>query len=452
MAKGKAAKELSGREQALKLLVKFDAGDVGLDMLVEREFAGLSTRERAFAMELVYGVLRWRIKIDWIIDLKSTVKTKKMEHLVLNILRLGVYQLLFLTKVPSHAVIDESVGLLKGGVSKKRGFVNAVLRTIDTDRETIYFPNLKTSPTRYLSIVHSHPEWLVERWLTRFGVRETIALCQVNNRRPPLTLRTNSLRLTREELAENLGADGIGTEACAYAPLALEVKERPSTPLPPSPDYYIQDEASQIVPYLLDPTPGEVVLDVCAAPGGKATAIAQLMENEGEVFALDISPVKVGVIKTIAKRLGTTIVTPLPGDGLKKIDCVPSGGFDAILIDAPCSGLGVIRRNPDIRYRKTSADLERLAALQSALLDNCAAYLKDGGRLVYSTCSYEPEENEEVVKAFLRKHRDFIIEDGTAFLPEPCAALVESDGFLRTFPHRHGMDGFFGARLRKPLR
>jgi len=446
------AKEVSGREQALKLLVKFDAGDVGLDALVEREFAGLSTRERAFAMELVYGVLRWRIKIDWIIDLKSTVRTKKMEHLVLNILRLGVYQLLFLTKVPPHAVIDESVGLLKGGGTRKKGFVNAVLRTVDTDRESIYFPNLKASPARYLSIVHSHPEWLVERWLKRFGVRETIALCQVNNRRPPLTLRTNSLRLTREQLADNLRRDGIGVEPCAFAPLALEVKERPSTPLPPSPDYYLQDEASQIVPYLLAPKPGEVVLDACAAPGGKATAIAQLMENEGQVFALDISPVKVGIIEKIAEQLGTTIVTALPGDGLKKIDCVPSRGFDAILIDAPCSGLGVIRRNPDIKYRKTGADLERLGALQAALLDNLAGYLKDGGRLVYSTCSYEPEENEEVVKGFLRKHGDFVIEDGSGFLPEQCAPLVESDGFLRTLPHRHGMDGFFAARLKKPLR
>ncbi|MCP3678478.1 MAG: 16S rRNA (cytosine(967)-C(5))-methyltransferase RsmB, partial [Deltaproteobacteria bacterium] len=439
------AKSGNGREGAWNLLIRFDAGDTRLDTLVEQEFKELSTQERAFAVELVYGVLRWRIKIDWIIDLKAKVKTKKMEHRVLNTVRLGVYQLLFLTKVPPHAIIDESVKLLGSSDRRKRGFVNALLRGIDDGRDGVIFPNLKESPARYLSVVHSHPEWLIKRWFKRHGTKETIALCQANNRRPTLTLRTNTLCITREQLLEDLLNKGIQAEPSRYSPIGIEIQERPAVPLGLAPEFYLQDEASQLVPYLLAPKPGEIILDACAAPGGKATELAQLMENKGKVYAMDISSQKVPVIEESASRLGAIIISAVRGDALKRIEFVPHGGFDAILIDAPCSGLGVVRRNPDIKYRKGEEDIERLRRLQSAIMENLASCLKDGGRIVYSTCSIEPEENEEVIDGFLTNHPEFVIEGAADFLPETCRPLVDSDGFLRTLPSRDSMDGFFAA-------
>jgi 16S rRNA (cytosine967-C5)-methyltransferase len=443
------AKSGDGRKRALSLLVRFDAGDTALDSLLEQEFKGLSTQERSFAMELVYGVVRWRIKIDWIIDLKARIKTKKMERRVLNALRLGIYQLLFLSKIPPHAVINESVKLVSGSGVKTRGFVNAMLRRIDDERKGIIFPNLKESPARYLSVVHSHPEWLIKRWLNRYGTSETIALCQANNRRPQITMRSNTLSTTREQLLHNLLKEGIQAEPARFSPLGITIVERPPTPLASSPEFYLQDEASQLVPYLLAPEPGEVILDACAAPGGKATALAQLMENRGKIYAMDISGKRLPVIEKIASRMGATIVSAVRGDALKQIDFAPTGSFDAILVDAPCSGLGVIRRNPDIKYRKREADIERLAGLQTAILENLAASLRDGGRIVYSTCSLEPEENEEVIEGFLANHPEFVVERASQFLPESCTPLVGDDGFMRTLPQRDGMDGFFAARLRK---
>lgn len=438
-----------GRKRALSLLVRFDAGDTALDSLVEQEFNGLSTQERGFAMELVYGTLRWRIKIDWIIDLKARIKTKKMERRVLNVLRLGVYQLLFLSKVPPHAVINESVKLVSGSGSRTKGFVNAMLRRIDDERKGILFPNLKESPPRYLSVVHSHPEWMIKRWLKRYGTSETISLCQANNRRPPLSLRTNTLCTTREQLLHDLVKEGIQAEPSRFSPLGIDIRERPAVPLASSPEFYLQDEASQLVPYLLGPEPNEVILDACAAPGGKATTLAQIMENSGKIYAMDICSQRLAVIAGIASRLGATIISTVRGDALQPIEFVPTGGFDAILVDGPCSGLGVIRRNPDIKYRKREEDIERLARLQTAIMDNLAASLRDGGRIVYSTCSLEPEENEGVIEGFLANHPEFVVEVASQFLPERCAPLVGDDGFLRTLPQRDGMDGFFAARLTK---
>ncbi|MFQ5586748.1 MAG: 16S rRNA (cytosine(967)-C(5))-methyltransferase RsmB [Thermodesulfobacteriota bacterium] len=345
--------------------------------------------------------------------------------------------------------MDESVKLLRGADRRRGGFVNALLRGINDGGEGIIFPNLKESPARYLSVVHSHPEWLIKRWLKRYGTKETIALCQANNRRPPLTLRTNTLCITREQLLHNLLKNGIQAEPSRFSPLGITIKERPAVPLAAAPEFYLQDEASQLVPCLLAPEPGEVILDACAAPGGKATELAQLMGNEGKVYAMDISPRKVQVIEGIAARLGATNVSAVRGDALKRIDFAPPDGFDAILIDAPCSGLGVVRRNPDIKYRKGEEDIGRLGRLQSTMMENLSTCLRDGGRIVYSTCSLEPEENEEVIEGFLVNHQEFVIERAADFLPETCRPLVDDDGLLRTLPQRDGMDGFFAARLRK---
>jgi 16S rRNA (cytosine967-C5)-methyltransferase len=443
----------NARKRALEILIRLEMGDSNLDTLMQERLEGLSTLDRAFTMELVYGVLRWRLKIDWIIDLYSKINTRKLEYLVLGVLRLGIYQLLFLNRVPTHAAIDESTKLLKvpiGKEEKKAGFVNAILRKVDRERKGIIFPNIKNEPVKYLSVVYSHPEWIIERWLKRYGIKETIALCQSDNKVPPTTLRTNTLRTTREKLLESLRNDGVRAEITRFSPLGIEITEShgPSSLLPTS-DLYIQDEASQLIPYLLNPRPGEVILDACASPGGKTTQIVQLMENRGMVYAMDVNPNRVRLIKEICKRLGAEIVSAVEGDATKDIVFKPKGGFDGILLDAPCTGLGVLGRNPDIRYKRKEEDIKRLSVLQLRMIQNLSRYLREGGRLIYSTCTLEPEENERVIEGFLKSHKGFIIEDAADFLPGNCKALTDENGFLRTFPPRDGMDGFFAARIKK---
>jgi 16S rRNA (cytosine967-C5)-methyltransferase len=449
--------------------MRVEAGDAYADILLNRELPALKGLDRSLAMELVYGVLRWQIKIDWIIDCFSRIKTKKLEHRVLNALRLGVYQLLFLTKIPPQAAIYETVELLKpagGGNAKRTGFLNAVLKMIDSGRGGIVFPLLKKEPVRYISVVLSHPEWMVERWIKRYGIKEAIELCQANLKVPPTTIRVNTLKLKREELIRQLSEEGLYVKETAWSPDGIEVVEKLKKRLAPldpdDPRYYIQDEASQLIPRLLSPVSGETVLDACAAPGGKTTHIAQLMENTGLIVAMDKHTSRLKPLKDALKRFKVGIVETTVGDGTRPLRfqpslfpersgvlSVPKEGFDAVLIDAPCSGLGVLRRTPDIKLKRSEGDIKELARLQKRLLDNVSKYVKRGGRVVYSACTFEPEETDEIVEGFLKTNKGFTPEDGGGFLPAGCKKLFSKDGYLRTYPHRHFMDGFFAARIRR---
>ncbi len=444
-------KRATPRKKALDILIRLDKGDGYLDVLAGALLGDLAGLDRAFAMELAYGVTRWLIKLDWIINFFSTVKVGRMERLVLNVLRLGVYQLLFLNKVPPHAAVDESVKLIKGVKNRrKRDFVNAVLHKVDRERMRIIFPNIRTEPVRYLSVVHSHPEWLVKRWLGRYGTGEVIKLCQANNRLPPTVVRCNTVVTTRKQLVEKLNNEGLDVRNTPFSPFGVEIIDRPpSYSLLDSANFYIQDEASQLIPFLVAPAAGETILDACSAPGGKATELAQMMSNDGKIYAMDISPARLKLIQDLSKRLGADIVSVVEGNALREITFASPGGFDVILMDGPCSGLGTIRRNPDIKYRKNEDDIGKLSGLQRALIENLSRYLKEGGRFVYATCTTEPEENECVIESFLRDHREFEVEDSRNFLPEVCSGLVDCKGYLRTLPHRDNMDGFFGVRLRK---
>jgi 16S rRNA (cytosine967-C5)-methyltransferase len=465
------SKDKNPRYVALKILDRVEAGDAYADILLSRELSALEGLDRGLAMELVYGVLRWQIKIDWIIDSFSRIKTKKLEHRVLNALRLGVYQLLFLTKIPPQAAIYETVELVKldgprGGDAKTAGFVNAVLKMVEAGRGGIAFPVLKKEPVNYISIVFSHPGWIVERWIKRYGIKEAIELCQANLRVPPTFIRVNTLKLTREELIRQLIQEGFQAKQTTYSPDGIEVagrqRGRPAPLEPKDPRYYIQDEASQLVPLLLKPVSGETVLDSCAAPGGKTTHIAQLMDNRGLVIALDKHRARLKPLNDALKRFELTIVETTVGDCTGPLELQPSlfpeesggpsvskEGFDAVLIDVPCSGLGVLRRTPDIKLKRSVQDIKQLSGLQKRILENVSKYVKRGGRLVYSACTFEPEETDDIVEGFLKSNRDFTLEDGSAYLPEGCRELTAGGGILRTFPHRHGMDGFFAARIRR---
>jgi len=412
----------------------------------------LTELDKAFVREIVYGVLRWRGRLDWIIAAYSRIKPSRLERAILAILRMGAYQILFMDRVPPPAAVDESVKLAKGLRKKEAAaFVNGILRGIAEGRREIAYPDLQAYPIEYIAAFHSHPTWLVRRWVDQFGREETIALCETNNQYPLLTVRVNTLEGTRAEVIQQLHNEGIKASPTPFSPVGLCIKDPPALatwgPLQQG-WLQVQDEAAQLVSLILASKPGERILDLCAAPGGKTTHLAQLMQDQGEICAVDISPAKLQLVQENCQRLGISIVkaraldatTPLP---------FPPGSFDGCLVDAPCTGLGTLRRHPEGKWRVTEADILRLQEMQGQILRQAAPLIKEGGILVYSTCTLTQEENEGVIETFLSEHKEFFLENASGLLPAGCEGLVDAQGCLRTLPHRHGTDGFFAARIRR---
>jgi 16S rRNA (cytosine967-C5)-methyltransferase len=404
--------------------------------------------------QLVFGVLRWQGKIDWIL---RQVCQRPLDQCSLRtrfILRLGVFQLLFLTRIPPSAAVNEAVRLAKAGrASWTSGLVNAVLRNVIRRKDEIPYP-AAGDPAAYLAVHHSHPLWLVQSWLQLWALEKTAALCQANNEIPPYVIRTNTLKISREDLAEQLRPSAKAVEATPYSPEGLKITD-PRLPLIQMEAYQkglfqIQDEASQMIAHLVQPEPGEDILDLCCGFGGKATHMAQRMGNRGRILALDNNPVKIKDLRQNARRLGVLTIRGMVGDALKAD--FPKGEirrFDRILVDAPCSGWGVIRRNPDLKWRLRPEDAPRLARMQNKLLQNAGKWLKSKGILVYSTCTLNEEENEGVVELFLKDHPEFSMESARTFLPARAGEMVDERGFFKTWPPQQGTDGFFAARLRK---
>lgn len=445
------------RQVALSVLNDLDQEKETLDGIMEKAFRkniALEKRDRALIMELVYGVLRHRAAIDWVIDQVSRTPRSKMDSLVLNVVRLGIYQLLYTDRIPPSAAINESVNLVKIGQPEWIvSFVNGVLRAVEREKDKIKWPDPQTDPVAAISVETSHPVWLVERWLNRYGLDATRALCESNNQIPVLSIRTNTLRLKPEQLLQFLRKEVPEIEPSLYSPVGLLLKGFSGNVTRitgyKTGWFQIQDESSQIVSYLVSPQPGELVLDACAGLGGKTTHMAQLMRNLGRILALDIHGERLERLRENAERLGIQSIEIVKKNVTKSLLDLGAKKFDRILIDAPCTGLGVIRRNPDAKWRIKPEDFKRMAERQLAILEETAPLLKDTGAVVYSTCSLEPEENEGVIEAFLSRHDEFEIEDPRSFLPEKARELVEPGNFLRTYPHRHGMDGFTAVRMRR---
>ncbi len=429
------------RELALESLHEiWQGGRKPKDVL--EEFSGdLDRRDRAFLMELVYGVVRFRDTLDWALK-EFLKKPSALGQDTMNNLRLAAYQILF-TRVPPWAAVNEAVEM-----EKKLGrprVVNAVLRNLlrvpETERLGLGRIRKQGTVPR-IALRTSHPPWLVKRWVQRFGEEEASALAEANNRIPPLTLRTNTLKIARDALIRRLADMDVRGEPTPHSPDGIKLGEpHPDERLGSVKDsFMIQDEASQIISFLVDPRPGERVLDACAAPGGKATHMAQLMQDTGEIIAVESRRERMGRLMENIRRLGISSVSVVHADILGYSAEQP---FDRVLLDAPCSALGVIRRNPDVKYRHSLRDLMRFRANQLDILRHVSGFLKPGGIMVYSVCSTEPEEGEDVIKEFLKESGDFyIIESSLPFL----WGLMK-DGFLRTYPHAHDMDGFFGVRL-----
>jgi 16S rRNA (cytosine967-C5)-methyltransferase len=414
------------------------------------------SRDQTLAANVVAGTLRWMGALDAVIEAFGHRPVSRLDPEVLDVLRLGAFQLLHLDRVPPRAVVDDSVELVreqrKGSAA---GFVNAVLRRIDRERDRLPVPARPASGSGpaaldYLSVTLSHPRWLADRRLRTVGFEAAIAWALFDNAPAPVTLRVNTLKTTPAALAAALAEHGVIVEPARFAPDGLEVVSgQPiATPLFETGLFFVQDEASQLVALAAGARPGERVLDACAAPGGKTVAMAAAMGDRGLVVAGDLRGRRVGLLGETVARSGARSVR------LVRLDAgePPFGAaFDLVLLDAPCSGLGTIRRDPEIRWRRTPADLASLAARQLALLGAATDAVRPGGRLLYATCSSEPEENEEVVAALLERRTDVVVEPiwfahrGGA----DAAPLVTAEGFLRTRPDLHGLEGFFAARLRR---
>jgi 16S rRNA (cytosine967-C5)-methyltransferase len=435
------------RRTALDVLVRVETTDAFADVLLAARLrdSGLAAADRALAAQLVYGTLAWQGRLDHHLAGLVRMPLDELDARVRGALRLGLYQILFLDRVPHYAAVDASVRLTLPMGRGAAGLVNAVLRRAAGDPGACSLPDGAGDPLDRLAVEWSHPRWLVTRWAAEVGLEELPRLLAANNARAPVAIRTNTLRGSREALLEELQATGIEAAASRWAPAGVTVARGADRlhglPAWREGRFAFQGEASQLVAPLLAAHPGARIFDVCAAPGGKTCHAAELLAGSGLVVALDRRATGVARIADEARRLGSAVVRPLVGDAREP---PLRGRFDAVLVDAPCSGLGTLRRHPELRWRRRTEDVPRLAALQLAVLDAVAPFVRPGGTLVYAVCTLTHEETEGVLGEFSRRAPRFVHEP----VVEAPSDVLTRAGFLRTLPHRHNLDGFFAARLR----
>ncbi|MDD2364753.1 MAG: 16S rRNA (cytosine(967)-C(5))-methyltransferase RsmB [Desulfuromonadaceae bacterium] len=440
------------RQAAFETLLRIRKEGGFADRLIDNELSGgvLEGPDRGLYAELVFGVLRRQGTLDHILQQLLEKPMIELDPQALVILRIGLYQLTSLDRIPESAAVNESVNLAKLITPGTSGLINAVLRNYLRRRDSITFPDISANPSAAIAARHSHPEWLAEQWIEQLGTAEAERLAEASSQQPPLTLRVNRLRSSRDELLQLFESRGINATPSLFSPDGINIKGRHLISTLPGFDsgmFAVQDEASQLAGHLLGAEPRERIWDACCAPGGKTCHIAQLMDDRGELVATDISRSKLTIVQDNLRRLGVGMVSTAVAD-LHQPDTFPEGKFDRILLDAPCSGLGVIRRNPEAKWRLFSGDITRLAAVQKTLLKNVATKLKVGGTLLYSTCSTSEAENELIVEDFLLHNPDFVLENLNDLYPA-WKELFAFYGMLRLWPHHHGMDGFFAARIRR---
>jgi len=441
----------TAREIAHPILLRVDASGAYAGLLLRRMPESVATRDRALATELVLGTLRWQGRIDFALGQVASRPLAEIDPPLRAALRLGAHQILNLDRIPSAAAVNESVRIARRLAGRSGGgFVNAVLRRLCSTE--IRWPSAEAPLDLRLSVTHSHPEWLVRRWLARFGQAETEALLSANNTPAPVSLRVNGVRTDAGALREQLQKEGIATEPGRFATGALRVVggNVAGTRAFRDGGFYLQDEASQIVASLLPEAGIRRVADLCAAPGGKALEIGARGARGAWVLASDRSVARLGLVRANAARLGLSSLRFAVQDAIHP--ALRPGSLDAVLVDAPCSGTGIVRRQPEIRWRREEADLARIATTQAAILAAAAPLVRDGGALVYSVCSLEPEEGIDQVAAFLAAHPQFSVEAPPAPPAGPPPELLRADprgSHLWTLPHLHDLDGFFAVLLRR---
>ncbi|MFQ6113857.1 MAG: 16S rRNA (cytosine(967)-C(5))-methyltransferase RsmB [bacterium] len=444
-----AKRKPSARQIAVNILEQVHKKGHHADALISDSFGKqtLKQEDKSLVLELVNGTLRWRGLLDWILTDYFQGDFKSCHARLKSILELSLYQLKFLNKIPEYAAVSQGVAIAKKHGGKAWGnLVNGVLRSYLREEKSLEFPSFEIDPVSALAVRYSHPRWMVQRWLNRFGLEEAKQLCQFNNRRPMISLRVNLQKTSVEALLKTFEKYGIRAELSEYFSDFIKIsKPQDLTQLPPFNEglFSVQDESTAIACLLLAPEKGETVLDLCAAPGGKAGYLAQLMEDTGIVLAVDSNPQRMNLVKQNTRRLRLRSVVPIIANGTVFSLGKP---VDKVLLDAPCSGLGVLAKRADLRWKRQLQDIYELKKLQKSLIQNAGNLVRKGGVLVYSTCTIEPEENEEVVEDFLGEHKDFELDHDSNLLNK---VFMNSRGYWTTLSHKCKMDGTFSARMVK---
>jgi 16S rRNA (cytosine967-C5)-methyltransferase len=446
----------SARALALHVLATAQARERHVeDLLAEvlKKHANLPRSERAFLLELVQGVKRWELRLDYLLSRLSRLAWRKVHPLVKQILRLAAYQILFLDKIPAHAAVDEAANLARRRrlPTSHVGFINAILRRL-AGGEVPPLPLVEDEPVAALAVATAHPDWLVARWLTRYGLEETQARLKAGNQVPPLTVRVNILKTDLKSLIKRLEGEGVKAVPLSFSPVGLLLQDFDRAPatLPSHREglWLFQDEAAQLTTSLLSLAPGQKILEIGAGRGGKTSRLGEKLQNQGIVLAVDNHRQRLMNLSQNLKRWGVTCVQAIRADATQALPLKPDS-LDAILIDAPCSALGIIRRHPEIKTRLQETDLATFPPRQRQMLEKAAPLLKPGGRLLYITCTTEPEENEGLLNGFLAEHREYRLANDPDLLPAPARQFLQPPGFFRTSPAEHRLDGFFAAVLIK---
>ncbi|MCK5311070.1 MAG: 16S rRNA (cytosine(967)-C(5))-methyltransferase RsmB [Desulfobacteraceae bacterium] len=451
------------RHIALTILIDSETNKVVLDQSLNKfskNLEKLSKKDRALTNSIIFGTLRFRAKLDWTIKPFSNKKIEELDSIVIWALRIALFQIMFMDKIPVSAAVNTAVNIVKAEAGRgAANFTNAVLRKASKNYSEVKLPDKTNDPALFLSIDKSMPLWLVKRWIKQYGIKECLKLCDTINSVPFITIRTNTLKTDRSNLFKLIENDVKNACLTKYADDGISFTN-PSIPIHTLQSFkkglfQVQDQAAQITTILLNPLPGETILDACAGNGGKTAHAAQLMQNKGRIVATDTSGKRLLNLEKEIIRLSLNIVETKQADILKYSDKSFDKAFDKVLVDAPCTGLGVLRRNPDAKWNKTYKDIKRNASKQKRLLSKTAQFVKPGGNILFSVCSSEKEENEDVIEDFLKQNNDFKIdknlknqclENQVPFLD---SSFFTDQGFFKSFPHAPFMDGFFVARLIK---
>jgi len=437
------------RALVLYTLNAFHIDDILLDTLMANVFDQISVfeqRDRAFIHSLIYGVIRWRSYLDHIISQLSHRDISKISMPILNVLRMGIFQMEFMDRIPDHAAVNTSVELIHVFAPQYLSrFVNGILRETIRSKEKIVWPDESSQINEFMSVKYAYPQWLIKRWINYWGVNITKNICQAGNVVPPIVLRTNTLKTNRSDLIDQLASDVQKITKTDHAPDGICVSNLKFAIVHSAAFknglYQVQDESAQLIGLIVSPEPGEVILDACAGRGGKTGHMAQCMNNTGTILAVDRSKEKLRSLSDEMKRLGVSIVSSYRHRWKKGLK---DRLFDRVLLDAPCSGLGVIRRYPDMKWKKNQTHIMQNALQQTKLIQTIAPHVKPGGKLVYSVCSLEPEETSQVVEKFLSQNKNFIIDKQNKLILD---SFIDKNGYYYFRPDIHSMDGFFAVCL-----
>ncbi len=442
------------RSCAVKIICRCERTDSYLEKLIDAELKNdsLNDFDKALLNEISHGVIRWMRRLDWFLNGFYRGNYEKCLPEVRNAMRVALYQILFLNKIPYSAAVNEAVEFIKRIHGEKHaGVVNGLLRTIIRTLENLVWPTREIDEVNYLGIIQSHPNWMVRRWINRFGFDDSVKLCEENNKRPVMSLRVNSLKISNGDFENYLKEKNLYYKNGNYLDNFFTTKTMSkiyTDELFRQGIFSIQDESAGLVAKLMDPKKEDLILDVCSAPGGKTSHMSELMNNEGQIIAVEKYLSRLEVMSKNLERLGVKNVKKIHDDicqpGSKELKENLIGKADKILVDAPCSGLGVLSKKPDIKWKRVMEDICNLQKLQIEILENSIKYLKPSGVLVYSTCTTETEENMDVVNIFLANHPEFSIDNAGKYVIEK---VVNKEGCIELFPHKHNVDGAFSVRL-----